>query len=437
MKRVLKTLCTFVAAICAGYAAHAQTTLDECIGWAYDNYPQIKEMSLIEMTKGIDLKNAAYAWLPHLNISGKATWQSEVVEMPMDIPGMDINIPHDQYGLTAEFTQQIWDGGASRSQKELAEAGAEVKKTQLETNLWSIRSRVQNVFLGIILIDKQLELNRLLRESLERSSEEVKSRMEAGVALPSDLDQVSVNILSCLQQRASLDADRKSYVKILGLLTGRDMTDVELAVPQDAVNYVDDGARDFETRPEMAFYAAQLKQNEFQRRQLNTLISPKLNLSLQGGYGRPGMNMLSGDFSGYFVAWLKLQWNIGALYTRGLDKRRVNADAQKIDLTRKSFILNSSVEAEQKNNAILKARDVLEKDSEIIGLRQRIRASGENQYREGTIKMNDYLSMLDEEYKAKANESMHEVQLMMAVYDMKNTIGKYYCPLKLFDSTKN
>ena len=424
MKLVLKTLCTSVAAICAGYAAHAQTTLGECIGWAYDNYPQIKEMSLIEMTKGIDLKNAAYAWLPHLNISGKATWQSEVVEMPMDIPGMDINIPHDQYGLTAEFTQQLWDGGTSRSQKELAEAGAEVKKTQLETNLWSIRSRVQNVFLGIILIDKQLELNRLLRESLERSSEEVKSRMEAGVSLPSDLDQVSVNILSCLQQRASLDADRKSYVKILGLLTGRDMTDVELAVPQDAVNYVDDGARDFETRPEMAFYAAQLKQNEFQRRQLNTLISPKLNLSLQGGYGRPGMNMLSGDFSGYFVAGLKLQWNIGALYTRGLDKRRVNADAQKIDLTRKSFILNSSVEAEQKNNAILKARDVLEKDSEIIGLRQRIRASGENQYREGTIKMNDYLSMLDEEYKAKANESMHEVQLMMAVYDMKNTIGK-------------
>ena len=413
-----------MAAICAGYAAHAQTTLDECIGWAYDNYPQIKEMSLIEMTKGIDLKNAAYAWLPHLNISGKATWQSEVVEMPMDIPGMDINIPHDQYGLTAEFTQQLWDGGTSRSQKELAEAGAEVKKTQLETNLWSIRSRVQNVFLGIILIDKQLELNGLLRESLERSSEEVKSRMEAGVALPSDLDQVSVNILSCLQQRASLDADRKSYVKILGLLTGRDMTDVELAVPKDAVNYVDDGARDFETRPEMAFYAAQLKQNEFQRRQLNTLISPKLNLSLQGGYGRPGMNMLSGDFSGYFVAGLKLQWNIGALYTRGLDKRKVNADAQKIDLTRKSFILNSSVEAEQKNNAILKARDVLEKDSEIIGLRQRIRASGENQYREGTIKMNDYLSMLDEEYKAKANESMHEVQLMMAVYDMKNTIGK-------------
>lgn len=424
MKPIFKTLCASLAAILAGHVAGAQTTLDECIGLAYDNYPQIKEMSLIEMTRGIDLKTAAYDWLPHLNVSGKATWQSEVVEMPIEIPGMDIGIPHDQYGLTAEFTQQIWDGGTSHSQRELAEAGAEVKKTQLETNLWAIRSRIQNIYLGIILIDKQMRLNDLLRENLERNSEEVGSLINGGVALPTDLDQVSVNILSCLQQRASLEADRRSYVKLLGLMTGRDMTGVELAIPQEALDFQDDGVRDFATRPEMSLYSAQLKQNDVQLRQLNTLISPKLNLSLQGGYGRPGMNMLSGDFSAYFVAGLKLQWNIGALYTRGMDKRKLKADAQKIDLTRETFLLNSSVEAEQKNNAIEKARDVLDRDSEIIALRQRIREAGENQYREGTIKMNDYLSMLDEEYKAKANESMHEVQLMMAVYDMKNTLGK-------------
>lgn len=424
MKPIFKTLCASLAAILAGHVAGAQTTLDECIGLAYDNYPQIKEMSLIEMTRGIDLKTAAYAWLPHLNVSGKATWQSEVVEMPIEIPGMDIRIPHDQYGLTAEFTQQIWDGGTSHSQRELAEAGAEVKKTQLETNLWAIRSRIQNIYLGIILIDKQMRLNDLLRENLERNSEEVGSLINGGVALPTDLDQVSVNILSCLQQRASLEADRRSYVKLLGLMTGRDMTGVELAIPQEAIDFQDDGVRDFATRPEMSLYSAQLKQNEVQLRQLNTLISPKLNLSLQGGYGRPGMNMLSGDFSAYFVAGLKLQWNIGALYTRGMDKRKLKADAQKIDLSRETFLLNSSVDAEQKHNAIEKARDVLDRDSEIIALRQRIREAGENQYREGTIKMNDYLSMLDEEYKAKANESMHEVQLMMAVYDMKNTLGK-------------
>ena len=422
MKRM--KVCLVLAAMGVGIGANAQTTLDECISLAFENYPQVQEMSLIEKTKDLDLKNAAFAWIPQLNVSGKATWQSQVVEMPFDMPGMEFNIPHDQYGLTADITQQIWDGGASHSKKELAEAGAEVKKGQLETSLWSLRSRVENIYLGIILIDKQMALNDLLRESLERSRSEVKSLVEKGVALSTDMDQLSVNILSCLQQRASLEADRNSYVRILSLMTGKDMQGVELVAPTEALSYMEEGEPDFSGRPEMSLYSAQLKQNDLQLRQLNTLISPKLNLTFQAGYGRPGMNMLSGDFSGYCVAGLKLQWNIGALYTRSNDIHKLKAEARRIELTRKSFLMNSSIEAEQKNNAILKAREVLERDTEIIELRQKISHSSEKQYQEGTIKMNDYLSMLDEEYKARANESLHEIQLMMAVYDMKNTLGK-------------
>lgn len=422
MKRM--KVCLVLAAMGVGIGANAQTTLDECISLTFENYPQVQEMSLIEKTKDLDLKNAAFAWIPQLNVSGKATWQSQVVEMPFEMPGMEFNIPHDQYGLTADITQQIWDGGASHSKKELAEAGAEVKKGQLETNLWSLRSRVENIYLGIILIDKQMALNDLLRESLERSRAEVKSLVEKGVALSTDMDQLSVNILSCLQQRASLEADRNSYVRLLSLMTGKDMQGVELVAPTEALSYMEEGEPDFSGRPEMSLYSAQLKQNDLQLRQLNTLISPKLNLTFQAGYGRPGMNMLSGNFSGYCVAGLKLQWNIGALYTRSNDIHKLQADARRIELTRQSFLMNSSIEAEQKNNAILKARDVLERDGEIIELRQKISHLSEKQYHEGTIKMNDYLSMLDEEYKARANESLHEIQLMMAVYDMKNTLGK-------------
>ena len=328
MKRM--KVCLVLAAMGVGIGANAQTTLDECISLAFENYPQVQEMSLIEKTKDLDLKNAAFAWIPQLNVSGKATWQSQVVEMPFDMPGMEFNIPHDQYGLTADITQQIWDGGASHSKKELAEAGAEVKKGQLEISLWSLRSRVENIYLGIILIDKQMALNDLLRESLERSRSEVKSLVEKGVALSTDMDQLSVNILSCLQQRASLEADRNSYVRILSLMTGKDMQGVELVAPTEALSYMEEGEPDFSGRPEMSLYSAQLKQNDLQLRQLNTLISPKLNLTFQAGYGRPGMNMLSGDFSGYCVAGLKLQWNIGALYTRSNDIHKLKADARRI-----------------------------------------------------------------------------------------------------------
>ena len=80
----------------AGAGAAAQTSLDECIRLACDNYHQVKEMSLIEATGNYDISSAGMAWIPQLSISGKASWQSQVVEMPFDMPGVDFNIPHDQ-----------------------------------------------------------------------------------------------------------------------------------------------------------------------------------------------------------------------------------------------------------------------------------------------------------------------------------------------------
>lgn len=100
---------TLALALLVCVQAYSQTTLDQCVRMAYENYPQIKEKGLIDACQGYDLKNASLAWVPRLNISAKATWQSDVVEMPFDMPGFEFDIPHDQYGVTADLTQQIWD----------------------------------------------------------------------------------------------------------------------------------------------------------------------------------------------------------------------------------------------------------------------------------------------------------------------------------------
>lgn len=257
MKTLRKTLMTLLALSCLH--ANAQVSLDECIKSAFDNYPQIEEMDLIKASEGYDLKNAAMAWLPQLSISAKASWQSDVVEMPFSIPGMEIKIPHDQYGVTADLTQQIWDGGAAASKSKQIKAGAEVRRKQLEVNLYSIKSKVQSIYLGIILLDKQIELNDVLEANLRRNLEEVKASAEGGVAGKSDIDQIRVNLLSCEQQKAGLMEDRKAYVRMLGLLTGKDLTGQTLAEPQLKA----DSSMDIK-RPELALYDAQALQTQAQ-----------------------------------------------------------------------------------------------------------------------------------------------------------------------------
>ena len=420
--RLLRISLACVVSQCSllGNCAMAQVTLEQCMAEARDNYPQIVQFDLIDEAESYDISNVLRSWLPHLSISGKASYQSDVVEMPFDIPGFTFDLPHDQYSLVGELSQTIWDGGASRSQKELLTAGADVQRNQLEVSLYAINDKVAKVYLGILLIDAQLRQSDILEESLQRNLRQVQACLDNGTAYKSDLDMVKVNILDCERQKEGLLCDRQSYVGMLEKLTGESLEGKELEVPdfaQDAVVPEDI------TRPELALYEAQLAQGEAQLHQLDAGLSPKFSLSVQGGVGRPGLNMLDNSFQPYYTAGIRMSWDLGGFYTRKNDRRKVDAQMRTIESDRQTFLFNTALNAEQMRGAVDKARSLLDKDKEIIALQESVREAGEEQYRNGTISMTDLMKRIDDEYNARVSESIHEIQLLMAIYDLKNCMG--------------
>lgn len=401
-------------------ASAAQVTLEQCMELARRNYPQIRQLNLIEEAAEYDIANVSKSWLPQLTISGKASYQSDVVEMPFEIPGFSFDLPHDQYSVVGELSQTIWDGGTSKSQKELYSAGAEVQKSQLEVSVYSINDRVVQVYLGILLIDAQLRQNDILERSLERNAGQVQACIDNGTAYKADLDMVRVSMLNCEQQKEGLLSDRAAYLEMLERLTGTSLEGQELVEPDCDAACPDAAAV---TRPELALYDAQLRQNEAQLRQLNSKILPKFSLSLQGGIGRPGLNMLDSSFQPYYTAGIRMSWNLGALYTRRDEKQKLDVQLRTIESDRETFLFNTGISALQLRSSIDKARRLLEKDGEIIALQESIRAAGEEQYRNGTISMTDLMKRIDDEYDARVAESIHRIQLLMAVYDYKNCVG--------------
>ncbi len=398
--------------------ASAQVTLEQCMDLARKNYPQIRQLNLIEAAAEYDITAAMKSWLPRLTVSGKASYQSDVVEMPFEIPGFSFDLPHDQYSVVGEISQTIWDGGTSKSQKELYSAGAEVQKSQVEVSVYSINDRVAQVYLGILLIDAQLHQNDILGRSLERNADQVRACIDNGTAYRADLDIVRVNMLDCEQQKEGLLSDRAAYVGMLEKLTGISLDGQELAVPDYDVCITDSV-----TRPELSLYDAQLRQGEAQLRQLDTKIFPKFSLSLQGGMGRPGLNMLDSSFQPYWTAGIKMSWDIGALYTRKDEKQKLDVQLRTIESDRETFLFNTGISALQLKSSIDKARRLLEKDGEIIALQESVRAAGEEQYRNGAISMNDLMKRIDDEYNARVAESIHRIQLLMAICDYRNCIG--------------
>lgn len=398
----------------------AQVTLSECVEKARNNYPQIQELGLIREAEKYDLSTASQSWLPQLTISGKAQYQSKVVEMPFEIPEFKFNLPHDQYSLVGEVSQTIWDGGSTASKKRLVSADAKIQSKQLEVSLYGLRQKVENIFLGILLIDKQITQNEIAVKSLYRNRESVLAGIEHGVSYQSDLSIVDVNILNYKQTISSLHADRQAYVDMLGRLTGEDLSQARFVEPP--VDLPIDTAT--LARPELQLYKAQLEQTQIQRRDLQSNLYPKLNLSLQGGIGRPGLNILKNEFEPYYTVGVKLQWNLGALYSRKNDIRKIAVQKERIERQQEAFVLNTMLDVTDQLNEVHKAEQVLAQDREIIRLREDIRQAGEEQYKQGVIMLTDLMDMIDEEFNARVAQSLHQVQLVMAIYELRNTLGQ-------------
>ena len=244
--------------------------------------------------------------------------------------------------------------------------------------------------------------------------------IDNGTAYRADLDMVKVNLLDCRRQREGLLCDREAYVAMLEKLTGTSLDGVEFAVPDlDSDALIPESV----TRPELGLYDAQLEQNEAQLHQLDASLSPRFSLSVQAGVGRPGLNILENSFQPYYTAGIHMSWDIGALYTRRNDRRKIDTQMRTLESDRQAFLLNTELSAAQMRGEIDKARTLLDKDREIIALQESVRAAGEEQYRNGTISMTDLMKRIDDEYNARVSESIHEIQLLMAIYDLKNCMG--------------
>ncbi|HPS84186.1 MAG TPA: TolC family protein [Bacteroidales bacterium] len=131
--------------------AFSQITIEQCQEKARANYPLVNQYGLIEKSREFNLSNAAKAWLPQVSLNAKATWQSEVIELPFTMPGIG-EMDQDQYQATIEISQTLWDGGATHARKEMYEASAEIDKQKYEVDLYAIRERVNQLYFGILFL---------------------------------------------------------------------------------------------------------------------------------------------------------------------------------------------------------------------------------------------------------------------------------------------
>lgn len=303
-----------------------------------DNYPLVRQYDLVEKTKEYNLENAVRGYLPQFALSAKASYQSDVTELPITIPGVDIKgMAKDQYQVMLELQQQIWDGGGIRMQKKKATAEAEIDREKLNVDMYALNGRVNDLYFGILMLDEQLAQNALLQDELGRNFRQITAYVENGIANQADLDAVKVEQLNTRQKRVELTFSRMAYLKMLSLLMGEVLspeTVLEKPVLQNELSAVSEIHR-----PELSWFDAQGAGLQVQEKALNVRHLPHIGLFVQGAYGNPGLNMLKNEFSPYYIAGVRLSWNFGSLYTLKNDRRVIENKRKQLDSNRDVFLL--------------------------------------------------------------------------------------------------
>ena len=420
----IKTITLFLALV--SYApCFAQLSIEACYEKARANYPLIKQYGLIEKTKEYNLSNAAKGYLPQVTFSAQATYQSDVTEIPIDLDAIGLtgvkipSVSQDQYKMELALSQTLWDGGAIRSERKALRTQAEVDQRDMDVNMYTINERVNQLYFGVLLAEAQLEQNKVLQAELRRSCEQVSSYIKNGIAQQSDLDAIRVDLLKAKQTEAQFEHTKRAYREMLSRLIGEEIGEETRLVKPEAVRPLTKE----NNRPELELYQAQIRNLRAQDSRITAGMMPKLGLFVTGGYGKPGLDMFEDKFKAYYLAGVKLSWNLGSLYTRKNDRRKIQTGIRSIETQRETFLFNTSLDVAQRNATIDKYIDQLKYDDEIIALRGSVKRASEAKMANGTLSGTDLTRDIHAEQSAIQDKILHEIELLMAIYNLRYAIN--------------
>lgn len=399
--------------------AFAQISLDECYILAKNNYPQIKKADLITKTKDYSITNANMGYVPKVIFSARASYQSDVTKIPFDVPFFDIPVlSNDQYKITVDVVQPIWDGGKIEAEKDNIEAQSKSEESSLEVQLYNLKYRVNQLFFSILLLDEQLKQNEIYSKDLERTYNMVKQSIRNGVANTTDLDTVTLEQIKNKQAKAQIEAVKETYTNALSILIGKNI-DNGLIKPE----YVE--INDYTIkRPELEFFADKINLLEVNKKNITASYMPKFDLFFSAGYGKPGLDMLNDSFQPYYIAGIKMDWALVGFYTGERNKKLIELNKKSLELEKQTFLFNTNIDIQNQQSKIKQIKDTMAYDDEIVQLRNNIRISSEIKMKQGTMTVNDYMREVTAENIAKQGKILHEIELLQAVYEMKNIINQ-------------
>ncbi len=406
-----------VVALLLNFQLKAQetATLEEVQELAKNNYPLIKRNALIEKTRDYTLENVSKGWLPQISVVGQATYQNEVTQLPFSLPNSSVEpLSKDQYKVYADIQQTVYDGGIISNQKKLAKIQSETEIQKNEVELDQLEERINQIYFGILQSQEQLQQTEITKNDLENGLKKANAQLQFGTILRSQVDVLKAQLIGLQQRQIEVQSLRKNLIETLSLFTKKDFSENTVFETPEKLLLTGEN-----NRTELKLFSLQQQFLETQKSLVQSKNLPKLGAFFQGGYGKPGFNMLRNEFDVFYISGLRLQIPISGYYTKKNDLALLNTQQQDLEIQKENFLFNQNFSTIRNNEELEKLQKLIQKDEELIALRQSIKKASLAQLENGVINTSDYLREVNAEEQARIQKMTHEIQFLLTQYNQK------------------
>lgn len=411
----MKAVCTILLACLTWQPllrAGDTLTVEQVRRLALQTSPLQQKKALAESVAALQLRNIRSNNLPRIQMGAQAGWQSDVFRFPVDNPLFDVpEIPKDQYKLTLDISERLWDGGSDRYLRQQRELERDLALAQTDVDVFPLRETVTDLYFKVLLLQENEGILNASLEYLQNRLRQAEAAVAGGAALRTTADQIRIQILQTEQQLAAARADQQSLKTILATWIDRPNTDFHLRSPQSVIRNLQSAI----LRPEYRLFELQQRNLQLAQDRLRLQIQPRVELFAQGGLGRPNpFNFFETGFEPFAIFGLRALWTPIDWGNRGRERQALALQAGAIDAHRQALDqrLQALTQKDQADQA--KAQALLAQDDAIIALQEDIVRRAEAQVQNGVMTTTDYLAQVNLLTQARLTRKTHEIQALQA-----------------------
>jgi len=393
-------------------------SLDQAHEMAVTRFPLEDRVALEQDIRTLRLKNADVRWLPQLTLAGLAQYQSDVTRIDLDLPGMPGESglpvqPKDRYQIALEVEQPLYDGGRTRTIRELENHRSDRAVSQVRVEQHELRERVDAAWFAIHSLRAQQKVLELTSGDLREKISLMQAQVQHGTATSSSLDILKAEQLRLKQQSGMLAARERSALAVLEeLLDARLSPESVLLLPEPPEQLP--SQPEVGNRPETALFQAYRDEFSAQKSMVTASYRPVVSAFGQAAAGRPGLNLFEDEFQPWYVVGVRARWNIWNWGSAGREREELSVRSRLVDNREEVFTRQVRMAAMEILETMAELEEAVRRDREIIALHESIVRDAAIRLENGAITATEYITELNSRQRAEISRELHRIQLAQA-----------------------